>query len=69
VDSEGLRTRLATHADVPAVVETLGLAFYDEELLLDSGLWADAPHSRVVVARFLRLRALRVDPIRALRID
>ena len=38
-----------------------GLAFYDEELLLDSGLWADAPHSRVVVARFLRLRALRVE--------
>lgn len=37
-----------------------GIAFYDEELLLDSGLWADAPHSRVVVARFLRLRALRV---------
>jgi hypothetical protein len=30
VDSEGLRTRLATHADVPAVVETLGLAFYDD---------------------------------------
>lgn len=37
-----------------------GIAFYDEEMLLDSGLWADAPHSRVVVARFLRLRALRV---------
>ncbi|WP_369139096.1 DUF885 family protein [Modestobacter versicolor] len=38
-----------------------GLAFYDEEMLLDSGLWSDAPHSRVVVARFLRLRALRVE--------
>ena len=25
-----------------------GIAFYDEEMLLDSGLWADAPHSRVV---------------------
>lgn len=37
-----------------------GIAFYDEEMLLDSGLWSDAPHSRVVVARFLRLRALRV---------
>jgi hypothetical protein len=38
-----------------------GLAFYDEEMLLDSGLWSDAPHSRVVLARFLRLRALRVE--------
>ncbi|PZA19641.1 DUF885 family protein, partial [Modestobacter versicolor] len=38
-----------------------GLAFYDEEMLLDSGLWSDAPHSRVVIARFLRLRALRVE--------
>lgn len=37
-----------------------GIAFYDEEMLLDSGLWHDAPHSRVVLARFLRLRALRV---------
>jgi hypothetical protein len=37
-----------------------GLAFYNEEMMLVSGLFDDAPHTRVVVANFMRLRALRV---------
>ena len=38
-----------------------GLAFYDEELLLQAGLFDDAPRSREVVHNFNRLRALRVE--------
>ena len=38
-----------------------GIAFYDEELLLQAGLFDDAPRSREVVHNFNRLRALRVD--------
>jgi hypothetical protein len=37
-----------------------GIAFYNEELMLASGLFDDAPETRVVVANFMRLRALRV---------
>jgi hypothetical protein len=37
-----------------------GIAFYNEELMLASGLFDDAPATRVVVANFMRLRALRV---------
>ncbi len=38
-----------------------GLAFYSEELLLSSGLYADAPKAREMTANYMRLRALRVD--------
>lgn len=38
-----------------------GIAFYHEELLLQAGLFDDAPHSQLTIARFLRLRALRVE--------
>ncbi|HEY8340495.1 MAG TPA: DUF885 family protein [Egibacteraceae bacterium] len=38
-----------------------GIAFYNEELLLQAGLFDDAPHSQLTIARFLRLRALRVE--------
>jgi len=38
-----------------------GIAFYNEELMLLSGLFDDNPRSRVTVASFLRLRALRVE--------
>jgi Bacterial protein of unknown function (DUF885) len=38
-----------------------GLAFYDEELMLQAGLYADAPATRRVVYNFMRLRALRVE--------
>lgn len=37
-----------------------GIAFYNEELLLQAGLFDDAPHSRVVLQNFMRLRSLRV---------
>ena len=37
-----------------------GIAFYNEELMLASGLFDDAPETRVVVRNFMRLRALRV---------
>ena len=37
-----------------------GLAHYNEELMLTAGLFADAPHSQVIVHNFMRLRALRV---------
>lgn len=37
-----------------------GIAFYNEEMMLASGLFDDAPHTRVVVCNFMRLRALRV---------
>jgi hypothetical protein len=38
-----------------------GIAFYNEELMLDSGLFDDAPRTREVMYNFMRLRALRVD--------
>lgn len=38
-----------------------GLAFYNEELMLRSGLFDDAPRSREVLYSFMRLRALRVE--------
>lgn len=37
-----------------------GIAFYNEELMLASGLFDDAPHSRTIMYNFIRLRALRV---------
>jgi len=37
-----------------------GIAFYNEELVLASGLFDDAPATREVVCNFMRLRALRV---------
>ncbi len=37
-----------------------GIAFYNEEMMLVSGLLDDAPHTRAVVCNFMRLRALRV---------
>jgi hypothetical protein len=37
-----------------------GIAFYNEELMLASGLLDDAPHTRAAVCNFMRLRALRV---------
>ena len=37
-----------------------GIAFYNEELMLVSGLVDDAPHTRTVLSNFMRLRALRV---------
>jgi hypothetical protein len=37
-----------------------GIAFYNEELMLRSGLFDDAPGTRAAVHAFLRLRALRV---------
>jgi hypothetical protein len=38
-----------------------GLAFYDEEMLLQAGLFDDSPHSRDIVYNMMRLRALRVE--------
>ncbi|MEU7894681.1 DUF885 family protein [Nonomuraea sp. NPDC049152] len=38
-----------------------GIAFYHEELMLQSGLFDDAPHSAEFVANAMRLRALRVE--------
>lgn len=38
-----------------------GLAFYNEELMLRSGLFDDSPPSREVLYSFMRLRALRVE--------
>lgn len=37
-----------------------GIAFYNEELMLQAGLFEDAPRSREVVHNFNRLRSLRV---------
>ena len=37
-----------------------GIAFYNEEMMLVSGLLDDAPHTRAAVCNFMRLRALRV---------
>ena len=37
-----------------------GIAFYNEEMLLVSGLLDDAPQTRTTLCNFMRLRALRV---------
>ena len=37
-----------------------GLGFYAEELMLQFGLFDDAPHTLEILYRFMRLRALRV---------
>jgi len=37
-----------------------GIAFYNEELMLAAGLFADNPHSQALMYNFMRLRALRV---------
>ena len=37
-----------------------GIAFYNEEMMLAAGLFADAPHSQNLMYNFMRLRALRV---------
>jgi hypothetical protein len=38
-----------------------GIAFYNEELMLASGLFDDAPRTREIMYNFMRLRALRVE--------
>ena len=38
-----------------------GLAFYSEELLVSTGLYANAPKTREMAANYMRLRALRVE--------
>lgn len=38
-----------------------GIAFYNEELLLQAGLFDDQPRTREVIYNFMRLRALRVE--------
>ncbi len=38
-----------------------GLAFYNEEMLTQAGLFDDAPVTRRIVYNFMRLRALRVE--------
>ncbi len=38
-----------------------GIAFYNEEMLLVSGLVDDAPHTRATLCNFMRLRALRAS--------
>jgi hypothetical protein len=37
-----------------------GIAFYNEEMMLVSGVLDDAPHTRAAICNFMRLRALRV---------
>jgi uncharacterized protein (DUF885 family) len=38
-----------------------GLGFYAEEMMLQSGLFDDSPHTREIIYNFARLRALRVE--------
>jgi enamine deaminase RidA (YjgF/YER057c/UK114 family)/ketosteroid isomerase-like protein len=38
-----------------------GIAFYNEEMVLQAGLFDDAPLTRAIVYNFMRLRAIRVD--------
>jgi enamine deaminase RidA (YjgF/YER057c/UK114 family)/ketosteroid isomerase-like protein len=38
-----------------------GIAFYNEEMVLQAGLFDDAPLTRAVVYNFMRLRAIRVE--------
>jgi hypothetical protein len=37
-----------------------GIAFYAEEMMLQQGVFDDRPHTREIIYRFMRLRALRV---------
>ena len=37
-----------------------GIAFYNEELMLAAGLFAETPHTQVVMYNFMKLRAMRV---------
>ena len=52
-------TRSGGATTTPAPNE--GIAFYNEEYLLQAGLFDDAPHTRAVIWNFARLRALRVE--------
>src|SRR6266540_1487885 len=38
-----------------------GIGFYAEEMMLQSGLFDDSPHTREIIYNFMRLRALRVE--------
>jgi Bacterial protein of unknown function (DUF885) len=38
-----------------------GIAFYNEEMLMQAGLFDDAPVTRQIIYSFMRLRALRVE--------
>jgi uncharacterized protein (DUF885 family) len=38
-----------------------GIGFYAEEMMLQSGLFDDRPHTREIIYSFMRLRALRVE--------
>ncbi len=38
-----------------------GIAFYNEELMLQAGLFDDNPRAREIIYNFMRLRALRVE--------
>jgi hypothetical protein len=38
-----------------------GIAFYAEEMMLQQGLFDERPHTREIIYRFMRLRALRVE--------
>ncbi len=38
-----------------------GIAFYNEEMMLQAGLFEDAPLTRAIVYNFMRLRAIRVE--------
>jgi hypothetical protein len=38
-----------------------GIAFYDEEMVTQGGLFDDSPHSREIIYNMARLRALRVE--------
>jgi uncharacterized protein (DUF885 family) len=38
-----------------------GIGFYAEEMMLQSGLFDDSPHTREIIYSFMRLRALRVE--------
>lgn len=38
-----------------------GIGFYNEELLLQAGLFDDSPRSREIIYSFMRLRSLRVE--------
>jgi uncharacterized protein (DUF885 family) len=38
-----------------------GIGFYAEELMLQTGLFDDSPHTREIIYNFMRLRALRVE--------
>jgi uncharacterized protein (DUF885 family) len=38
-----------------------GIGFYTEELMLQTGLFDDSPHTREIIYNFMRLRAMRVE--------